>query len=115
MTDYDRPLAPKQIRAVKDENSAREHAALSATLRRERAKQKAVTTSDVLSWRHEGHALMAFVMDASVEIMALARNHGLTAYDASYLALAIRESSALASFDRRLNEAATAEGVVLFA
>ena len=27
----------------------------------------------------------------------------------------IRESSALASFDRRLNEAATAEGVVLFA
>ena len=58
---------------------------------------------------------MAFVMDASVDIMALPRNHGLTAYDASYLALAIRESSALASFDRRLNEAATAEGVVLFA
>lgn len=56
MTDYDRPLAPKQIRAVKDENSAREHAALCATLRRERTKQKAVTTSDVLSWRHEGHA-----------------------------------------------------------
>ncbi len=32
-----------------------EHAALSATLRRERAKQKAVTTSEILSWRHEGH------------------------------------------------------------
>ncbi len=34
---------------------ADEHAALSATLRRERAKQKAVTTSEILSWRHEGH------------------------------------------------------------
>ncbi len=29
--------------------------ALCATIRRERAKQKAVTTSDILSWRHEGH------------------------------------------------------------
>ena len=33
-----------------------EHAALSATLRRERAKQEAVTTAEILSWRHEGHA-----------------------------------------------------------
>lgn len=33
-----------------------QHAALCATLRRERAKQKAVTTSEILSWRHEGHA-----------------------------------------------------------
>lgn len=32
-----------------------EHAALSAMLRRERAKQKPVTTSEILSWRHEGH------------------------------------------------------------
>ena len=59
MTDYDRPLTPQQIRVVKDENSAREHAALCATLRRERAKQKAVTTSDILSWRHEGHSRSA--------------------------------------------------------
>ena len=33
-----------------------EHATLSATLRRERAKQKTVTTAEILSWRHEGHA-----------------------------------------------------------
>ena len=33
-----------------------DHAALSATLRRERAKQKAVTTAEILSWRREGHA-----------------------------------------------------------
>ena len=32
------------------------HAALSAALRRERAKQKTVTTAEILSWRHEGHA-----------------------------------------------------------
>lgn len=32
-----------------------ERAALLATLRRERAKQKAVTTSEILFWRHEGH------------------------------------------------------------
>ena len=56
MTDYDRPLTPKQIRAVKDENSAREHAAFCSKLRQERAKQEAVTTYDILSWRHEGHA-----------------------------------------------------------
>ena len=33
----------------------REHAALRETLRRERAKQRAVTTSELLAWRHEGH------------------------------------------------------------
>ena len=49
------------------------------------------------------------------EVMALARTHRLTAYDASYLALAIREGCALASLDRRLNEAAAAEGVAPFA
>ena len=48
-------------------------------------------------------------------VMALARVHRLTAYDASYLALAIHEGCALASLDRRLNEAAVAEGVTPFA
>ena len=32
------------------------HAQVCATLRRERAKQQAVTTAEILSWRHEGHA-----------------------------------------------------------
>ena len=36
--------------------SASDHAALSATLRRERARQRPVTTTEILSWRHEGHA-----------------------------------------------------------
>ena len=51
---------------------------------------------------------------ADREVMALARVHRLTAYDASYLALAIREGCALASLDRRLDEAAAAEGVTPF-
>ena len=49
------------------------------------------------------------------EVMALARAHRLSAYDASYLALASREGCALASLDRRLNEAAAAEGMATFA
>ena len=48
-------------------------------------------------------------------VRTLARSHRLTAYDASYLALAIREGCALASLDRRLNAAAAAEGVAPFA
>ncbi|MXZ80850.1 MAG: type II toxin-antitoxin system prevent-host-death family antitoxin [Gammaproteobacteria bacterium] len=32
-----------------------EHITLSTVLRRERAKQKAVTTEEILSWRHKGH------------------------------------------------------------
>ena len=36
-------------------DAARDHTALRTTLRRERAKQQAVTTSEILSWRHEGH------------------------------------------------------------
>lgn len=47
-----------------------------------------------------------------IEVLALARTHRLTAYDASYLALAIREGCALATLDRRLKEAAAVEGVV---
>ena len=47
-------------------------------------------------------------------VLALARRHRLTAYDASYLALAIREGCPLASLDRRLNDAAAAEGVAPF-
>ncbi len=49
------------------------------------------------------------------DVMELARAYRLSAYDASYLALAVREGCALASLDRRLNEAAAAEGVTPFA
>ena len=41
-----------RVTRISDENDV---ASLCATLRRERSKQKAVTTSEILSWRHEGH------------------------------------------------------------
>jgi predicted nucleic acid-binding protein len=41
----------------------------------------------------------------------LARTHGLTLYDASYLELAIRQGVALGSLDAKLRRAARAEGV----
>ena len=46
---------PKPIAHVTRIDRERDHVALCATLRRERAKQQAVTTPEILSWRHEGH------------------------------------------------------------
>lgn len=46
-------------------------------------------------------------------VLALARAHGLSAYDASYLDLALREGLPLATLDQRLAEAALRCGVSL--
>ena len=46
---------PTSIAHVTRIDGGQEQAGLCATLRRERAKQQAVTTSEILSWRHEGH------------------------------------------------------------
>ena len=48
-------------------------------------------------------------------LLALAREHGLSAYDAAYLALAMREGIPLATRDRALGKAARLCGVSLFA
>ncbi len=37
-------------------DKAQEQAELCETLRRERAKQRSVTTREILAWRHEGHS-----------------------------------------------------------
>ena len=47
-------------------------------------------------------------------VLALARSHGLTAYDATYLELAMRRAATLATFDRKLAAAARAAGVRVF-
>ena len=44
-------------------------------------------------------------------MMALARGHALSAYDAAYLETALRRGDSLATLDRALASAATAEGV----
>ena len=48
-----------------------------------------------------------------LSLMRLARRHRLTAYDAAYLELALRENLALATLDAALASAALAEGVTL--
>jgi predicted nucleic acid-binding protein len=47
-------------------------------------------------------------------VMDLARTYGLTAYDATYLELAMRRAATLATFDRKLADAARAAGVRVF-
>jgi len=47
-------------------------------------------------------------------IEGLSRKHKLTAYDASYLEIAIRLKLPIASFDAALVRASQAEGIVLF-
>ena len=46
-------------------------------------------------------------------VLDLARSRNLSAYDATYLALALAERLPLATLDRRLAEAARAEGVTI--
>lgn len=46
-------------------------------------------------------------------LMRLARRHTLSAYDAAYLELAVRQSLPLATLDAALGRAARAEGLVL--
>lgn len=48
------------------------------------------------------------------EILALARETGLSSYDASYLDLAMREGVPLATLDQALRNAAAKVGVALF-
>ena len=47
-------------------------------------------------------------------LLDLSRNHGLSAYQATYLELAMRKPTVLATFDRKLAEAARAAGVRVF-
>lgn len=44
-------------------------------------------------------------------VMGLARSHSLSAYDAAYLECALRRGDILATLDRALATAATAEGI----
>jgi predicted nucleic acid-binding protein len=48
------------------------------------------------------------------DIIALARSHNLSTYDAAYLELAMRESMPLATLDDKLETAAKAIGVLRF-
>jgi len=51
---------------------------------------------------------------SQTQSIQLGRVYNLTAYDATYLELAMRRGAALATFDRKLAEAARAAGVRVF-
>jgi predicted nucleic acid-binding protein len=53
--------------------------------------------------------------ESQQSVLAVARKYSLTSYHATYLELALRTSSTLATFDRKLAEAARAAGVTVFA
>lgn len=59
----------------------------------------------------DGLGITLVTPGSSAVVMDLARRHQLSAYDALYLELALRESAQLASLDRALIAAAKAEGV----
>jgi predicted nucleic acid-binding protein len=64
----------------------------------------------------QGVAALPVRVDAAAReaaLMQLARRHRLSVYDATYLELALREQRPLATLDRALAAAATAEGVEL--
>ena len=51
----------------------------------------------------------------NASLLRLARTHGLSAYDALYLELAVRQQRPLATLDHKLHAAAQAEGITLTA
>lgn len=50
----------------------------------------------------------------SSKLYALAKEHGISAYDAAYLELAGRKGAALATLDRKLEQAAANAGIRIF-
>lgn len=66
-----------------------------------------IETLPILPARHQTSGQWA-------RIHQLALTHALTAYDAAYVELAARSGSCLATFDRKLADAARAAGVSVF-
>jgi predicted nucleic acid-binding protein len=54
------------------------------------------------------------VADHIGNVLPLAREYGLSAYDAAYLELSIRYEAPLATLDRKLMKAAQTAGVTVF-
>ena len=81
-------------------------------------RRKRITEAELLR-AHGDLAALAIAIEGPptaavlTDIMQLARLHGLSFYDASYLELAIRLNSRLGSLDEALRKAAQAAGVSL--
>jgi len=82
-------------------------------------RSERVTPTDIASFLDMLRSLPVVVDDQTAkkafgEVLALARTHRLSAYDAAYLELALRKGCPLASLDVPLNEAAAGLGIALF-
>jgi predicted nucleic acid-binding protein len=82
-------------------------------------RRKIVTEAQVIDYLDRVFYLPLITDDVTPasrrdRVMALAREHGLTAYDATYLELALRTNSVLATFDNRLIDAMLRAGGDVF-
>ena len=82
-------------------------------------RRKVVSEAQVIDFLSRLSALAITTDEIPPEIrrdvvMALAREHGLTAYDATYLELAMRSGAVLATFDARLATAMRQAGGAVF-
>jgi len=76
-------------------------------------RRNRISQSDVDDFLAEFNRL-AIAIDTTPnesQVMMLARTHGLTSYDASYLELAKRSTATIATLDQRLCDAAHAESI----
>lgn len=81
-------------------------------------RRQRISASDATAFLQRLQPLPIGVDDAGVSAawgltVALARQHGLSAYDAAYLELAMRQAIPLATCDSRLQQAAQAAGISL--
>lgn len=82
-------------------------------------RRKVVTEAQVIDYLNRLSGLPINTDNATPEnrrdaVMALAREHGLTAYDATYLDLALRMNAVLATFDSKLADAMLKAGGIVF-
>lgn len=77
----------------------------------ERRGRLSAGMADQIAGAVDGLGISLEAPGSSAVVMDLARRHKLSAYDALYLELALREGAQLASLDRALIAAANAEGV----
>ncbi len=82
--------------------------------RRKRATQADITEALGLVAALPVHADEESARKAGSDTAALARQYGLTIYDAAYLELAMRRGASLATTDHALAKAARAAGVPVF-
>lgn len=82
-------------------------------------RRKVVTEAQMIDYLAHLDRLPISNSDTSADmrrdqVIALAREHGLTAYDATYLDLALRTGSVLATFDNKLANAMRHAGGLVF-